>query len=221
MDPGLNQLLKWSVENSTDASADPTSTSDPKATRASGQPLNANAINALMGGPSDADLMRAAVAVVTAADTPLDDKVIAFDNLEQLLENIDNANDLKALELWEPLLGLLGNEEKEMRKMAAWCVGTAVQNNDKAQKEASERGAVERLVEMAVADEEREVRRKAVYALSSAVRNHQPAVESMVRLLPRDVLQGIQNGKKVQAGDMEALDTIMERLRERASGDQS
>jgi hypothetical protein len=36
-------------------------------------------------------------------------------------------------DLWKPLVELLKHDEAEIRRMAAWCVGTAVQNNPQAQ----------------------------------------------------------------------------------------
>jgi hsp70-interacting protein len=68
------------------------------------------------------------------SDIPLDQKLIAFDNMEQLVESIDNANNLTSLGLWMPLVQLLRSEDADLRRMAAWCIGTAVQNNPLAQK---------------------------------------------------------------------------------------
>ena len=132
MDPGLNQLLQWSIENSDVSKSNPVSAS-PAAMR----PLDAAALKALMGGPSEADMMRESMAAIQSADISLDNKLVAFDNLEQLIESLDNANNLEPLGLWAPLVGLLGHEEGELRRMAAWCVGTAVQNNVKAQERVS------------------------------------------------------------------------------------
>lgn len=70
---------------------------------------------------------------ITDSTATLENREIAFDNLEQLVENLDNANNLENLKLWEPLVGQLDSTDKEMRFMAAWCVGTAVQNNEKSQ----------------------------------------------------------------------------------------
>ena len=137
MDPGLNQLLKWSIENSEVSRDDPTASSDPKAERPSGQQLNAEALKALMGGPSDAELMRESMTAVQSPDISLEDKIVAFDNFEQLIESLDNANNMQTLGLWTPLVGLLRSEEAELRRMAAWCVGTAVQNNVQAQERVS------------------------------------------------------------------------------------
>ena len=136
MDPGLNQLLKWSIENSEASRSDPSSKTDSKAERAdwpAGRPLNADSLQSLMGGPSDADLMKESMAAIRSPDVSIKDKLVAFDNFEQLIESIDNANNMEALGLWMPLMSQLDNEEADMRRMAAWCLGTAVQNNVKAQ----------------------------------------------------------------------------------------
>jgi hsp70-interacting protein len=133
MDPGMNQLLKWSIENADASRDDPTANTDPKAERPSGRPINSDALNALFGGPTDADLMRQSMAAIQSPDISLENKLVAFDNFEQMIENLDNANNMEPLGLWTPLVGLLESEEPDIRRMAAWCVGTAVQNNVKAQ----------------------------------------------------------------------------------------
>lgn len=51
----------------------------------------------------------------------------------QLIEMIDNANNMVVLKMWEPLLALLASPEPEIVANAAWIMGTAVQNNLKAQ----------------------------------------------------------------------------------------
>ena len=130
MDPGMNQLLKWSIENSVP--------SDPNAPPpAPSRTLDMETLKALMGGPSDAELMKESMAAIQNPDITLENKLIAFDNLEQLIESIDNANNLENLGLWTPLIEQLVNDEAELRTMAAWCVGTAVQNNIKAQERLS------------------------------------------------------------------------------------
>lgn len=212
MQPGLSELLKWSVENSSATAADPSA--PPPQTRS----LPPDAINALFGGPSDADLMRASMAAILSSDpeVTVDDKLIAFDNFEQLIENLDNANNLEPLGLWGSLLGCLEHREGEIRLMAAWCVGTAVQNNEKAQNKLVEMGGVEGLVKMACDEGEgRAARRKAVYALSSAVRNCQGGLDVAVKELGR---RGkVDGGEKVDATDMDRIDSIMEDLREDAA----
>ena len=128
----MNELLKWSIENS-DASRNHLASSDSQAEHPSNRPLNADALSSLMGGPSDADLMRESMSAIQSPDIPLADKLVAFDNFEQLVETIDNANQMQSLGLWTPLVAQLKNEEADIRRMAAWCMGTAVQNNAVAQ----------------------------------------------------------------------------------------
>ncbi|KAL9123918.1 MAG: hypothetical protein Q9217_006699 [Psora testacea] len=210
MDPGMNQLLKWSIENSQTASSDPTSTSDPKAVRPSGRPLNAEAINSLFGGPTDADLMKESMAAIISPNITLENKLVAFDNFEQLIENVDNANNMENLGLWSPLLELFTSEEAELRRYANWCAGTAVQNNVKAQERLLAMGAIPKLINLAIEDPSEPVRRKAIYALSSEVRNYQPGLDEAVKGLPKSV---VPEGA-IDAGNMDALDQIMGKLRE-------
>ncbi|KAH8157990.1 hypothetical protein CIB48_g10255 [Xylaria polymorpha] len=240
-DKNLNDLLRWSIEN-TASGPDGTTGEAPRST------LSPEALAALMGGPSDADLMRESMAHIVSSDPEitLDSKLTAFDNLEQLIESLDNANLLSKLGLWTPLLECLAHDEDEIRLMAAWCVGTAVQNNEPSQERLVALGGVEKLVQMAVGKrlppapapsstngEEKEdektngagegetqkVRRKAVYALSSAVRNYQPAMDVCAAELRRQG-QGEHVGdteKTIDATDMDAVDVIINGLREKVT----
>lgn len=128
-DPNLNTLLKWSVENSkVSEGAEPPKTQ-----------LNAEALAALFGGnmKSDAQMMKDNMEVIKREECDLEDRITAFDNFEQLIENLDNANNLESLNLWIPLIAQLESKEAEMRRYAAWCIGTAVQNNIKTQEKVS------------------------------------------------------------------------------------
>ena len=208
----MNELLKWSVENSSASAA------DPNAPPPSNRNLNPDALNALFGGPSDADLMLSSMASITSTDPALtlDDKLVAFDNFEQLIENLDNANNLGPLSLWTPLLGCLVSEESEMRRMAAWCVGTAVQNNQTCQERLLAMGGIPSLAKIAVNEAEGEVvRRKAVYALSSACRNYQPAMDALTGELGK--IGREDWAKKVDASNMDACDALIGALRAEAA----
>jgi hsp70-interacting protein len=120
-DPDLTNLLKWGVENSDSSRKDPTSQVKKS------QNLNTEALAALFGNqPSNAQLMK-----------DLKNRLMAFDNFEQLIEGIDNANNIGPLELWEPLVKMLRDKEAELRTYAAWCCATAVQNNIKSQERVS------------------------------------------------------------------------------------
>ncbi|KAL1877616.1 hypothetical protein VTK73DRAFT_8440 [Phialemonium thermophilum] len=217
MDRGLNELLKWSIENSNANGNNSTSENGENgATDKSTidrRGLSPEVLASLFGGPSDAELMQAAMEVITTTDpgTTLEDKLVAFDNFEQLIESLDNANNLAKLSLWSPLLLMLEHEERELRRMAAWCVGTAVQNNQPSQERLLALGGIPRLVRLATHPDEHEtVRRKALYALSSAVRNYQPAMDAATEELAKT---GHVGGEKVDAFNMDAVDDVIGRLK--------
>lgn len=204
-DPGMNSLLSWSIENS-DAGRNP----DEPAREPKG--LSGDALRALMGGPSDADLMRESMSLIVSGDPEVthDAKMTAYDNFEQLIENLDNANNMEPLGLWTPLVAQLESPEADFRRMAAWCIGTAVQNNEKSQERFLAVNGVEKLVKVVLDDSDKAVRRKAIYALSSSVRNYQPAMNEAVKRLPKNVVGPDQ----VSAADMDVIDAIMAKLRE-------
>jgi hypothetical protein len=57
-------------------------------------------------------------------------------NACQLVESIDNSNDLRPLALWQPIMNILSSHKSsKMRMYAAWVIGTALQNNETAQKD--------------------------------------------------------------------------------------
>ncbi|KOS19360.1 Hsp70 nucleotide exchange factor FES1 [Escovopsis weberi] len=211
-DKRLNELLRWSIENSDTSS--PAAADENDATPAPpASNLTPEIMAALMGGPSDADLMKASLEIAGDAEVTLENKLIALDNFEQLIENLDNANNIANLGLWTPLLALLAHAEPEVRRMAAWCVGTAVQNNERTQERLLAVGGLPPLVALALADAEpAEVRRKAVYALSSAVRNYQPAMDACAGELRKG---GFEVADGVDASDMDKVDVVITALREK------
>ena len=231
MDKNLNGLLRWGIENTVPSNPTPgvettsfrelpNSEDAPASTETAAPPksdLTPEVMAALFGGPSEADLMKAAIELITDNTDPsitLEDRMTAFDNFEQLIESLDNANNLENLALWAPLLSLLEHDKRDLRYMAAWCVGTAVQNNVKTQEKLLARGGIPLLVHLATHDEEHEtVRRKAVYALSSAVRNYQPAMD-----VAHEELKKKGHGAeadKVDAANMDAVDEVMNGLKEK------
>jgi hsp70-interacting protein len=242
-DKDLKELLKWSIENSSSSGAAATSEGGDASQQQQQTltPLNPELLKALFGGPSDAELMQAAMVNITSTDPEitLESKLTAFDNLEQLIESLDNANLLSKLGLWTPLLELLGHDEPQIRLMAAWVIGTAVQNNEPCQERLVALGGVKRLAAVAMGDrvamekragdgdvmddkgnagekEGKDVRRKAVYALSSACRNYQPAMDVLTAELAKRDGSDVPTAK-IDATDMEAVNTIIDGLREKAA----
>jgi hypothetical protein len=136
MDSGMNGLLKWSLDAQAPKSADEAA-AESNTAAAPPRGFDSEALARLLGGPSEADLMRQAMAAIESPEVDLENKLVAFDNFEQLIENLDNANNMINLKLWEPMVNQLKNDEDELRRMAAWCIGTAVQNNIKSQEKVS------------------------------------------------------------------------------------
>jgi hypothetical protein len=207
----LNQLLQWGIENSSASQSDPTSSTTRPASN-----LNPKLLSELLGGPSDADLMRMAMTSILSASVPTSEKLIAWENFELLIEQIDNANNMEPLGLWPPLITQLSHEEAEMRRCAAGCVAAAVQNNVKSQEIAVEHaGLVDGLVRLATEDEVLGVRKKAISALSGLVRNFQRGLDEVEEKLPERVWRKGKTG--LDAGDMEAVDGLIGKLREESA----
>jgi hypothetical protein len=111
-----------------------------------------------------------------------------------MIELIDNANNLVALKMWEPLLKMLEDKEDGIVAHICWIIGTAVQNNLTAQaavrcsqiayiKENTDgqffaHNALEPIVALTTSSTRpTSVRAKAVYALSSSLK-HWPMASS-------------------------------------------
>lgn len=69
---------------------------------------------------------------------------------------------------------------------------------------------------MATRDTHNAAKKKSIYALSSAVRNFQPALDEAVKHLPEEF---VPSSGKVDAGDMDAIDEIMTKLRNHTPAD--
>ncbi|KAF7845759.1 hypothetical protein BT93_L0754 [Corymbia citriodora subsp. variegata] len=207
MDKKTSSLLSWSLANSgnanEDSNASQTQTDRPLK-------IDQETLRSLMGGPSDADLMKQSMSAIVSEDVPLEQKIIAFDNFEQLVEQLDNANNIQPLGLWPALKSQLSSSEQDLRRMSAWCIGTAVQNNEKSQQHALQQGVIEPIAKMCIEENDVATRRKACYALSSLVRNCQPNMDEASRYLPSN----ITGPDAVNANDMDVLDAIMSKLRE-------
>jgi len=119
------------------------------------------------------------------------------------VESIDNASNLEVLKLWPPLIAELSSPEAQIRRYAAWVIGTAVQNNPKAQGHLLQYKAVKRLVEKL--GDEYAVRSKAIYALGSQLSHCPAAVKqfeeaggwSRLRACIRDVEEGTECQRRV------------------------
>src|ERR1700722_6114367 len=96
------QLLKWALESS-----------GAQDSKDGNKDQNAEKFAFLSAalGPSDAIKMKECVRCITDKLDITENKLIALDNLELLVESIDNACDIEKLGLWRPLLQVLNDTE--------------------------------------------------------------------------------------------------------------
>ncbi|CAL5087394.1 unnamed protein product [Urochloa decumbens] len=121
--------------------------------------------------PSDADLMKIAIADLKNSSISLEDRQRALQELLVLVEPIDNANDLDKLGGLLPVIQELNNADEEIRITSAWVLGTASQNNALVQNQILGYGALARLVKMGYSSSTEEAA-KALYAISALIRNN-------------------------------------------------
>ncbi|WBW72346.1 Hsp70 nucleotide exchange factor Fes1 [Schizosaccharomyces osmophilus] len=133
-------------------------------------------------GSNPADEMRHAMDGIEDESVPLDQKEIAFDNLEMLVEQIDNANNLKPLQMWPRLLKQLENPEPSLRKLSAWVIATAVQNNPRSQNDLIENDGLTKLFTSLHKEDSDEARSKILYAITSELKHNEPGVLSLDKI---------------------------------------
>ncbi|CAM0952369.1 unnamed protein product [Alopecurus aequalis] len=121
--------------------------------------------------PSDADLMKIAIADLNNSSISLDDRQRALQELLILVEPIDNANDLDKIGGLVAVIQDLNNANEEIRTTSAWILGTASQNNALVQSQILGYGALARLVKMGYSTSAAEAA-KAMYAISALIRDN-------------------------------------------------
>ncbi|KAG0706248.1 armadillo-type protein [Suillus ampliporus] len=167
----MQSLLRWGVENSSPGSAPPVP----------GNNLDPGIIDHILGKP-DAQLMKEALQIGVDETQAEDDRLKALDDLEMLVQNIDNANDLKKLKMWEPLHGLLlaSGTSDALKMQTLWIIGTALQNNPAAQLAYVDLEPLPALVRsLSPSYNSAETRSRAVYALSGLLKLNAVAVQQM------------------------------------------
>ncbi|EDO14995.1 hypothetical protein Kpol_376p8 [Vanderwaltozyma polyspora DSM 70294] len=186
----MEKLLHWSIANAQ---------GDKEAMERAGQP-DPKMLAQLFGGggPDDPTLMKEAMAVAINEEADLENRLVAIDNFEMLIENLDNANNIENMKLWDPILKLLDSEESELRSATLSIIGTAVQNNVNSQENfAKYDGSLKKLIVLVQNSQEPEsVRTKALYALSNVIRNHKDIGEKFLAENGLDVIPPVLHDSK-------------------------
>ncbi|GAA5936029.1 Hsp70 nucleotide exchange factor FES1 [Sporobolomyces koalae] len=181
-------LLRWGIEHAAPGQLAQTAQDVKDGKRPD---LSTDVLKQIMG-TSDADRMRECLAVIegkwvdrdgTGEYKPDDqvtaeDKYRAWEDLEMLVQDLDNANDLKSIGGWQPIVKhLSSSEDDEVVMNACWVCGTAVQNNPKSLETFLTYNPLPHLIQILTSTSlTTPTRSKALYCLSSTLKHCEPAV---------------------------------------------
>ncbi|KAG9066329.1 hsp70 nucleotide exchange factor fes1 [Linnemannia hyalina] len=168
----LNELLKWSIINQATEKED---ASPRSSTIKPMEKMDPGLIEAILG-KSESQMMLEALQVIKNPHSTDDEKDLAWEDFEMLIQQIDNACNVENMKMWPPILEELKSTNPKYREQAAWVCGTATQNNPKAQAAFLKEGGIQPVIGL-LADPEPYVRAKAIYALSGAIKHFEPALE--------------------------------------------
>ncbi|KAJ1960618.1 hsp70 nucleotide exchange factor fes1 [Dispira parvispora] len=142
-------------------------------------------------GKDEATQMKEAMTVIANSEATLEAREIAFENLELLVSQVDNANNLVPLGMWEPLLKLLKDPEPQIRSNAALICGTSIQNNPKAQAAFQERDGLPLMLALLQGDNDGTVRDKAMFCVSAFVRQYPPGLKQFLESNGIDIIKTV------------------------------
>ncbi|KAJ1897754.1 hsp70 nucleotide exchange factor fes1 [Coemansia sp. S100] len=173
----MESLLKWAVLNTATANED----APHDATRPAPQKLDPAVIDAILGKPASVQ-MTECMEAVEHPSTPSDARIIALDDLEMLVENIDNASNVEPLGLWPRLGALYTDKDAGVRSGALWVSATALQHNPRAQGAFSKHGLLASVLRVLEADEAAGVRAKALLCVSAFIRANAAGLAEFIAL---------------------------------------
>lgn len=164
----MEKLLQWSIAQQS---------GDREAMERIGQP-DPEALGKLFGtGPDEPTLMKQSIEVVEHPEATSENKQIALENFEMLIENLDNANNIENLKLWPSIIKLLNDDvdDSDLKVLACSIIGIAVQNNPISQENFnSHETGLEKLIKIANNNSNKSLQLKAIFAIASFIRNFKP-----------------------------------------------
>lgn len=172
-----DELLKWGIRNAPMNPDGTSSVSQVAADVAAGRRpdlADPGLYDAIMG-KSEAQMMQEELAVAVDTSRSVEDRCTALDNFEMLIEQVDNANNMAPMGMWPAMRALLDAQEPEIQSATAWVIGTAIQNNDKAQAAALSHDVLAPLL-LLLSSSNSGVQNKSAYALSSLLKHYPAAV---------------------------------------------
>ncbi|CCH59092.1 hypothetical protein TBLA_0B02500 [Henningerozyma blattae CBS 6284] len=188
----MEKLLHWSIVNAQ---------GDKEEIAKAGAP-DPRLLEQLFGKGNQVDdptLMKEALLVAKNKVATAENRIIALENFEMLIENLDNANNIENMKMWEPLINLLVEENLEIVALVCSIIGTAVQNNVDSQTNFTKyENGMKTLIELANTTSNIDVKIKALYALSNTIRNNEKASAKFKELNGLDVISPILKDKTVK-----------------------
>lgn len=173
----LNELFHWAIENSDPESLSETAAKVGKYTKEELEALKERqaavreALDQFKNMPTEAEIMQDIISLLNNESTNAVQHENALLYLQELVEPIDNANDLYGMGGIHAVLRKLHSPQENVRKAAAWVLGTAASNNPAVQGQLLGEGALEVLLAMTSSDTGG-AQQKALYALAAIVRNN-------------------------------------------------
>lgn len=170
----MDKLLQWSIAQQS---------GDKEAMERIGQP-DPKMLEQLFGGPDEPTLMKQSILILDNDEATDENKLVAFENFEMLIENLDNANNIQNMKLWPSIIRQLSSPKLEFQVLAASIVGIATQNNPNSQEAfLTHEDGLSSLVRLLADPQTPEsLVMKTLFALSSLVRNCQEACDKFVAL---------------------------------------
>ncbi|KAH9813587.1 armadillo-type protein [Melampsora americana] len=187
--PKLNDLLHWAVENtntnpSTTSIAphsnenESTSTSNSntsiiRSNQETNKKLDTKFLDQILGR-SDSIQIQEYIEIFENSSLELDQRIQAGEGLEDLVQDLDNANDLEVLGVWPKLIKLLEEPNDLIQFHTCWIIGTSVQNNPKSQSSFLKYDPIPLILNILNHSSNEETQAKALYCLSSTLK-HAPS----------------------------------------------
>ncbi|CAA0829812.1 Fes1A [Striga hermonthica] len=172
--PNWDGLLKWSLSHSDGTNTSRTLSEEDR--RWFMEAMQAQSVDVIRRMKEITLVMQAPEHVLESQGVTPQDIEGLLDELQEHVESIDMANDLKSIGGLEPLINHLKNPHANIRAKAAEVVSTIVQNNPTSQKSVMDSNGLEPLLSNFIADPDVLVRTKALGAISSLIRHNKPAI---------------------------------------------
>jgi hypothetical protein len=120
---------------------------------------------------SDVERMKDFLKVYQDPSSSIDDKYEALDGLQELTENLYNANDLHKINGLIPVVNALDDEDTEIQMRAGWILASLVTNNEAMQKLFAQLNVMDKVIGLLKKTNDAAVRSKLISTVSGFVKN--------------------------------------------------